>query len=90
MFVLNVDSDEFNINTFSTYISLYVTRYEKIGLMCTQNLTTFLDFKLTVKNNGLIQFLPFMQGIKCNSESFNILNSKRDIYHNTKRCILCT
>ena len=25
---------------------LYVTRHEKIGLMYTQNLTTFLDFKL--------------------------------------------
>ena len=24
----------------------YVTGHEKIGLMCTQNLTTFLDFKL--------------------------------------------
>ena len=24
----------------------YVTRHEKIGLICTQNLTTFLDFEL--------------------------------------------
>ena len=26
--------------------TIYVTGHEKIGLMCTQNLTTFLDFKL--------------------------------------------
>ena len=26
--------------------TIYVTEHEKIGLMYTQNLTTFLDFKL--------------------------------------------
>ena len=34
---------------FMLYFSIkrsFVTRDEKIGLMCTQNLTTFLDFKL--------------------------------------------
>ena len=32
------------MNYLSLYI--YVTGHEKIGLMCTQNLTTLLDFKL--------------------------------------------
>ena len=27
-------------------LAIYVTGHEKIGLMCTQNLTTFLNFKL--------------------------------------------
>ena len=29
-----------------TYMHTYVTRNDKIGLMCAQNLITFLDFKI--------------------------------------------
>ena len=32
--------------SFTLGFVTYVTRHEKIGLMCTQNLTTFLNFKL--------------------------------------------
>ena len=51
-------------------IFINVTGHEKIGLMCTENLTTFLEFNRSLQ--------------------INILNSKGDMRHNMKRCILCT
>ena len=37
--------DDITLTSLQSHI-IYVTGHEKIGLMCTQNLTTFLDFKL--------------------------------------------
>ena len=34
------------LNNVVQLLKVYVTRHEKIGLMCTQNLNAFLDFKL--------------------------------------------
>ena len=63
----------------------------KLGLMCTQNLTTFLNFTSITLLIKIVQitFPPFMQHFMGNMQTI-ILNSKGDIYHNTKRCILCT
>ena len=42
----------------------------------------------------IVKFSLFMQhfveNLMYNSQSFNVLNSKEDMSHNTKRCILCT
>ena len=53
--------------TLFIFIIHNVPQYKKMGLMCTQNLTIFLNFKLKynfaliVNKNNLIKFPPFMQ-----------------------------
>ena len=41
-----MDGQQNTIPSRGAIISTYVTWHEKIGLMCTHNLTTFLDFKI--------------------------------------------
>ena len=50
--------------------STYVTRHKKIGLMCTQNLTTFSNFKHINKPGNIINFPPFMQNFIGNLMQF--------------------
>ena len=54
-----------------------MARHEKIGLMCTKNLTTFLVFNFIDKNSNPIKFSQFMQPFKGN---LNILNSEGGMY----------
>ena len=70
------------------FVSINVTRHEKIGLMCTQNLATFsiLNFNNFVdENNSLIKFPPFMQNFMGNLQNFIV----KEMHTIIRRGVFC-
>ena len=60
-----------------------VTRHEKMDLMCTQNLTTFLNFNFLWKHGILTNFnhlCSHSYKILCNLQIANSLYNNEDIY----------
>ena len=64
-----------------------MTQHETTVLMCTQNLTTFLDFEFLA-----INLFKHNENFTTNNCKSNIAYTKDEILDqsNIKRCILCT
>ena len=69
-----------------------MTQHETTVLMCTQSLTTFLDFEFLAIEFLAINLFKHNENFTTNNWKSNIAYTKDEILDqsNIKRCILCT